>query len=328
MRTFLLFAISIFNVLVLKAQFAPQVGIDGHTGIYKDSTVFVNWATACTLERGFQNIANPSLGLASVGDENSPIGKVTGAVLSLGDGGQATLTFEYPIYNDKGADFAIFENGFLESNGSERAFLELAFVEVSSDGSHFVRFPAVSNVENAVQIAGFANINAREIHNFAGKYISNYGTPFDLEDLKFEEGLDVNHITHVRIIDVVGSIDPMYASYDSQGNIVNDPFPTPFSSSGFDLTGVGVIHQKTPTSTQEKTKQVEVYPNPAKDFIEINMPHNETYTIQFYNLFGQNVLNKNIQNQQKIDISTLAAGSYIGIIKGADYTNTFRWMKQ
>jgi hypothetical protein len=46
----------------------------------------------------------------------------------------------------------------------------------------------------------------------------------------------------VRIIDVVGSIDPAFGTRDSLGNLINEPFPTPFSSSGFDLDAVGVIH--------------------------------------------------------------------------------------
>ncbi|MFN6048554.1 MAG: T9SS C-terminal target domain-containing protein, partial [Bacteroidota bacterium] len=47
-------------------------------------------------------------------------------VVSLGDGGIATLTFDPPITNGDGFDFAVFENTFLDT------FLELAFVEVST----------------------------------------------------------------------------------------------------------------------------------------------------------------------------------------------------
>ena len=54
--------------------------------------------------------------------------------------------------------------------------------------------------------------------------------------------LDKDHITHVRIIDVIGNIDPEYATYDCQGNPINDPWPTPFASCGMDLDAVGVIH--------------------------------------------------------------------------------------
>ena len=54
--------------------------------------------------------------------------------------------------------------------------------------------------------------------------------------------LDVNNIRYVKVTDVVGDIDPTYATHDSLGNIINDPWPTPFTSSGFDLDAVGVIN--------------------------------------------------------------------------------------
>ena len=44
------------------------------------------------------------------------------------------------------------------------------------------------------------------------------------------------------VVDVVGSIDPAYATYDSQGHAINDPWPTAFASSGFDFDAVGVLH--------------------------------------------------------------------------------------
>jgi len=58
-----------------------------------------------------------------------------------------------------GFDFAVFENSFNDS------FLELAFVEVSSDGINFVRFPATSNTQTDVQITGFGTIDPTYINN-------------------------------------------------------------------------------------------------------------------------------------------------------------------
>ena len=58
-------------------------------------------------------------------------------VVSLGDGGSITLTFAHPLSDGTGPDLAVFENAFNDT------FLELAFVEVSSDGANFVRFPAI-----------------------------------------------------------------------------------------------------------------------------------------------------------------------------------------
>ena len=52
-----------------------------------------------------------------------------------------------------------------------------------------------------------------------------------------------------------------FATYDSQLNIINDPYSTPFPSGDFDLDAVGIIHQA--TSTQElspQEQQILVYP--------------------------------------------------------------------
>jgi hypothetical protein len=60
--------------------------------------------------------------------------------------------------------------------------------------------------------------------------------------------LDVNAVQAVRIVDVVGAISPLYATPDSLGNIVNDPWPTAFASGGFDLDGVAVIQTPEPAA--------------------------------------------------------------------------------
>jgi hypothetical protein len=168
----------------------PPAGQAGTNAIYMDSSVFVNWATGCQVTRGYQDISDPSLGLASVGDPSMATGKAqSNGVISLGDGGWAVCTFEYEIRNGAGYDFAVFENGF------DDTFLELAFVEVSSDGQHFFRFPAHSETDTSTQTGSFGATDARKINNLAGKYRGGYGTPFDLQELAGTEGLDIDRIT-------------------------------------------------------------------------------------------------------------------------------------
>ena len=128
-------------------------------------------------------------------------------VVSLGDHGMATLGFEFPIVNRPGPDFAVFENSF--GNG----FLELGFVEVSSDGERFVRFPAVSLTQEEQQVNTFDTLDATRIHNFAGKYQHAYGTPFDLEDIRDSAGIDLSRIIAVRIIDVGGCLLAPFAVF-------------------------------------------------------------------------------------------------------------------
>jgi hypothetical protein len=248
---FFLLAVTFGETSAWAGPFAPAAGQPGSTAIAADDPAFVGWATAYTdFNPGPQNIANPALGLASFGSPSNALGPsdvnlssgYTSPVVSLGDGGSITLTFARPIVNGPGADFAVFENSFSDT------FLELAFVEVSSDGQHFFRFPAISDTQTTIQVGGFDTLDPTNLYDLAGKYRGGYGTPFDLAELAADSGpnLNLDDITEVRVEDVVGSIDPLYATHDSLGNIVNDPWPTPYSSSGFDLDAVGVINQQIP----------------------------------------------------------------------------------
>ncbi len=264
--------------------FCGAVGTDGCNAIAANDNQFVAWATNVVLTRGPQMITNPDGPFASFGGDTNAIGPATMDntmdAVSLGDGGSALVTFERPIRNGEGPDFAVFENSFNDS------FLELAFVEVSSDGEHFVRFPATSLTPTDEQVSGaVGGVDPTMLNNLAGKFRIGYGTPFDLEELAGSENLDIDSIVYVRIIDAIGTIDPQYATYDAFGHIVNDPWPTDFYSSGYDLTGVGVIHQRPVGIEDRDVTRITVYPNPCSDRIYVNL--DEIQKVELYNMNGR-----------------------------------------
>ncbi len=251
----------LFSFTIHSQTYAPPVGQPGTTAIYKDSSVFINWATGSHITRGYMDISNTSLGYTTIGDTLSATGSPTlsNGVVSLGDRGTVTCTFQYPIKNGNGFDFAVFENGF------DDIFLELAFIEVSSDGINFVRFASHSLTDTTTQTGSFGSTDATKINNLAGKYKGGYGTPFDLQELSGKPNLNINAITHVRVVDVVGNINNAYATRDSYNNKINDPWPTAFASGGFDLDAVGVIYQNTSVGIKENelSKNISIYPNPV-----------------------------------------------------------------
>jgi hypothetical protein len=320
-------AILIFALLLLtliaKSQFPSAAGKPGSTAIHADSNIFINWASYCTVSRGWQDVSNQNLGFTTVGDSSFALGKAgVNGVVSLGDGGSATLTFNYPIVNGNGWDFAVFENSFSDY------FLELAFVEVSSDGINFFRFPSTSLTQTDVQVGTFDTLNPEKINNLAGKYRALYGTPFDLQELDNMPGLNVNNITHVKIIDVVGSLQSAFASYDKNGNKINDPWNTPFPSGGFDLDAVGVIHNVT-TKVQEKLPIIsfQVFPNPASQFVTVrlnNLNENLLEEVDLMDIFGKkiNISSEKIHmNEIYLDVSSLNNGLYYLQFKFADKIN-------
>ncbi len=312
--------------VALWAQFAPAQDQPGTTAMHADSSAFVAWATGCTVERGPMRIDRPESGLASYGADSLALGMPGGTydIVSLGDGGNAVLTFASPIYNGPGSDFAVFENGFANAVNPDTWALELGFVEVSSDGENFFRFPAVTYVQTNEQLGNAGSIVPAQLHNFASKYGAFYGTPFDLDEVEDNELLDKNRVTHVRIVDVVGNIDPEYATKDSEGHIVNDPWPTPFASSGFDLDAVGVINDLAHSDVSENEEEVvSLYPNPVKDRLMVKAENLQS--VEIYNLVGQQVM---VSTFDIVDMGALNQGIYFVRINADGKTITKRVVKQ
>lgn len=301
--------------------YAPAAGQPGSTAIKFDDERFVAWATGVEVIRGYINISDTTAvyngtNRASFGEPDDVLGEVTenpvNHTVSLGDSGIAILTFDKPITNGSGYDFAVFENGHSDN------FLELAHVEVSSDGIHFVRFPSHSTTQTKTQVASFGLLDPIHLYNLAGKYRVGYGTPFDLEELKDEPFLDVQKITHVKIIDVVGSLGEK-GTKDSYGNKINDPFPTPFHSGGFDLSGVGVIHQYDEPSSlsNNELNLVSIYAANGNLYIDLsNVESNELKAI-LYNAEGRKTHVAQLHSLQNNEIKLqLPEGIYFVNIVG------------
>ncbi|MDC0317145.1 DUF4465 domain-containing protein [bacterium] len=212
---------------LLAGPYAPAAGQLGSTAIAHDDSAIIGWAT------GYENYQPGSdVDLAFQVPENA-IGQAEGTIsdaVTLGRSGQITLSFSTPIRNGFGSDFAIFENSFSDT------FLELAYVEVSSDGLNFFRFENDSLTPSPV--AAFGEVDPTNVHNLAGKYRRGQGTPFDLDDLHgISPLLQTAAVTHVRVVDVVGD----GTALDTSGDVIYDPSPT-VGSAGFDLDGVGVLN--------------------------------------------------------------------------------------
>jgi len=310
----------------LSAQFPGPVGTPGTTALYKDSSAFVNWGTQCHVVKALQDISTPSLGLVTIGDSSSALGKADLNVVSLGDGGYAIVTFTTPIINGSGYDFAVFENSFNDT------FLELGFVEVSSDGINFFRFPATSNSPISPQYGNAAVMDATLLDNLAGKYRGLYGTPYDLQQLSGIPLLNINMITHVKIIDVVGSINSTYARYDKNNNIINDPWPTPYPSSGFDLDAVGVINQAAVGIEEFKSEiSFNVYPNPFSS--ELMVRSSEFYcdrtVLKIRDILGKEVRSYKLESyDSQFDLSELTNGMYFVSIENTKGKASYRLIKE
>jgi hypothetical protein len=262
----------ILSALTCSAQFDGAGGESGSKSIKNDDGSITSWATGASIVRGKLQINQTNNSRATLGDSNSAIGPFDGNVISLGDSGVVTLSFDNTIQNKDGYDFAVFENGFKVGFSY---YLELAHVEVSENGVDYVRFPSECLTDSTYQLDNFAYTKPEEIYNLAGKHQAPYGTLFDLEEVGLEE------VNYIRIVDVIGSINDSFGSRDSEGRIINDPWPTPFASSGFDLDAVAVVNGTLLKRQEHVLEGVSIYPTfaQANEMINLIVPEGSVITV-------------------------------------------------
>ncbi|VAW51386.1 hypothetical protein MNBD_GAMMA06-959 [hydrothermal vent metagenome] len=220
-----LFASSI-SLPAYASHYAPAAGQFGSTAISKDDALITSWAT------GFENYNVGTNVDATWQTPLKALGEAQGTsfdIVSLGESGTITLTFDDAIVNGFGDDFAVFENSF------DDTFLELAQVSVSSDGINFFAFSMFSETPSAV--SAFGAVDATNIDGLAGKYRQGWGTGFDLDLLTGIAALDVSAVSYVRLLDIAGDGSVL----DANGNPIYDPTLT-VGSGGFDLDAIGVLN--------------------------------------------------------------------------------------
>lgn len=199
--------------------------------------------------------------------------------------GHITLFFDQPIVNGPGPDFAVFENGFISDytipgTGSIAGaiFAELAYVEVSTNGIDFIRFPSVSlmlpiNANGLTDLnfggtGAYGTIDPTNVYNVAGKHANAYGTaswgtPFNLKDVEnapnvLNGTVDINNINYIKVVDIPGNgffkdsatilidpntIDPntgLGGTYYTTDHGIHDAWLT-WGSGGYDLEAIGAI---------------------------------------------------------------------------------------
>lgn len=309
MRIVVIISLLLFEV-TLFGQFTPGAGLPGSEAVHKDDSEVSFWANeVVSAQRGWLDIADTTLGKVDFG-VSSDMFEADGQFYSLGDAGEVILTFPYTIYNEAGPDFAVFENGFDATPPEENHyFLELGIVSVSFDGINYTSFPAESFTDTSGDFTGFGFIDASEINNLAGKYVLNFGTPFDLEEL----GID--SIRYVKVVDVIGGKESAASTLDVNDYPIIDPYPTPFASGGFDMDGVAALNQKIDlVSIQDLNKGgIFLAQNPIRSGQEIlvyaDLP--EMFSLKVSALDGKEVYKNSFQQTIQIPTSNWIPGIYI-----------------
>lgn len=180
-------------------------------------------------------IFGPPEGTGAMGGSND--------VLSLGDGGSITVAFSDGLVLDgAGPDFTIFENPFYVGGDPLDVFAEVAIVEVSQDGSNFVKFPCDYDpsgepINNPTHWHGFSGVNPVYSNSTNGldptdPEVSG-GDQFDLATV------GLSWIQYIRITD---TNEDDLAMHDDDGDVIYDPGRTIAMKSGFDLDAIAAVN--------------------------------------------------------------------------------------
>jgi len=239
---------------IVRAALALAIALPGLATVvraqYEPSQMAAWAAWVEDIERGWADVAHPEFGVVSFGLDTAVLGPAEGTafdVVSLGDGGSVTVGFDESIVDGPGDDLAVFENGFFEDT-TGLMFAELAFVEVSTNGVDFARFPSRTWSTEAVGSEG--TIDPVDYEGFGGLDPAGLGTGFDLSALAghplVQQGLlDLDDVVYVRLVDVIGD----GSTSDALANPVYDPYPTAHAAGGMDADAVGALNVPEPAAT-------------------------------------------------------------------------------
>lgn len=168
-------------------------------------------------------------------------------VATLGVGGSITVGFDVTIADGPGVDLTVFENGFEAGAG---VFAEVAWVEASTDGIHFARFPSryagpaaglpgVAPYGTYSGLPGGSPVLANVLTNSISPFdpVVSGGDALDLADLADDPlvtgGLvDLAAIHFVRLVDI-----PHASGTDSDGHVIWDN-SGPGGSADYDAVAV------------------------------------------------------------------------------------------
>ncbi|MCA8949943.1 MAG: hypothetical protein KDE27_10605 [Planctomycetes bacterium] len=216
---------------------------------------------------GFQTNGNAGGGIFN---PPNALGAPQGAldVHSLGIGGELTLGLQTAITDGPGADFLVGENPFRLAGAADLVFAEVMFVEVSSNGVDFARFPA-SYYGPATQPGPFGAVVVGSYSGLAGQtpvllpsnpgadpqdVVEAGGDAFDLRDLAqhplvLQQLVDLTNITQVRLVDVVSG-----QSLDHRSRPIFDP-----GSGSADVDAITVVHQRGSVSQNGPSVELEIH---------------------------------------------------------------------
>lgn len=173
-------------------------------------------------------------------------------VYAPGKGGSVILRLGLPVFDGPGADLVVYENPFTKIGTLSGNWVEALYVEVSSDGGTFARFPSkylgpvgphqtgggLDDIAEYAWFQGLAGVSPVWANPALGvdpfHLVEGGGDAFDLAALAdhpavLDGDLNLGDIRFVRLVDVVGGVD-----VDSEGTPIWDCGNPAFAAADID----------------------------------------------------------------------------------------------
>lgn len=258
---------------------------------------------------------------------------------SFGIGGKVTLNFG--VEHDIAVAIALQTDGkivlgghtFIRSN--PRLAYDFAVVRLNTDGSFDTTYG--NNGVATAQVVDEANytngmiIQADDKVVLGGRTVKL--TDYDFAMVRFDINgqLDTTFGNNGKVsTDVDGREDNGYAiAMQPDTKIILAGYSYTVSGDTSDFVVARYHNDETAGVDDNLNNKFRVYPNPAREQLTIEMNDaSSIYQLKIFDMLGKRVYNTEIQGMGQIDVSALAAGTYLVKLNSNSNTSTVRFVKQ
>lgn len=307
--------VKIINNLILEASIAAiQLSSQGDTissNTILDSNIGIKFAFDQGSQLTHKNLLNQlSIGIV-IGDKSSPIHKDSTSMNTF-------RNMDYFIKNYASTVHIQAVDNYWNSLSDSLSIVEK--IEDSSDNANYgiVTFlPSLSFPNTASPISPPDNVTSRYLENTTHiewepnteqdlvGYIVYYGK---IDEITYEYSLDVGNVTSIEISDVQPNQEIAVTAYDTnydKEKLLNqlNGFESWFS-----------VAQSTPINvlgTKSIRAQLDIYPNPARDFIRVISQNSQLLSYKLMTLAGNVVLFGELTGDDVIRLNEITSGVYL-----------------
>ncbi|MCP4441788.1 MAG: T9SS type A sorting domain-containing protein [Aureispira sp.] len=267
----------------------------------------------------------------------------------------------FMYYENKGTPTApnfnvLATNPFSLTTPANSVVHNIDFVDLDGDGDFDILAETYDSYAYAFPILYYQNTGTANAPSFAAPVTSPFNLPLDKGNFQFididrdgDQDFFYADVTNNKVVYHPNTGSATSASF---GAAQNDPFNLSlntnnrqFSFGDMDNDGKRDFVQVTLNKVylrrnitvysstdkiQNKNLDINIYPTPSHDLVNVKLGKQDDYTLEVFNLQGQQLKTESVQQatQHQLDLSELASGQYLLRISNAEAYTTKQLIKQ